>query len=128
MKNLAEAIRAASPAGRLPCRRAFDLAASLGIEPFVLGREVTAIGVKISHCELGLFGHTETGKGRIVNPDPEASLDLKREIAARLTGGRLPCRSAWEIAAEKGLSRLAVSCAAEGLGVHISSCQLGCFP
>lgn len=128
MKGLAEAIHAEAREGTLPCARATALAARLGVRPLFVGKEASRLSVKISHCELGLFGHPVAGKGRIVTAAAAVPEGLEKAIGSRLIGGRLPCRAAWEIAEEHGLPKLVVSSAAEALGVRISACSLGCFP
>jgi len=41
--------------GRLPCARAWGLAARFGMERMDLGRAVNALGVRIVQCQLGCF-------------------------------------------------------------------------
>lgn len=50
-----------------------------------------------------------------------------QEVKARSGDGRLPCRIAFEIAAELGVEPIAIGRAANRLGVKIIDCQLGCF-
>jgi len=40
---------------------------------------------------------------------------------------RLPCAAAWDIAAQAGISKMALSAACEALGIKIKPCQLGAF-
>ncbi len=127
METIAEEIRKAAPEGRLSCARAFELALALGLDPAAVGQEATSLDVRITHCQLGLFGANALGKGRIVKPALLTTEEEREAIRARLILGRLPCREAWAIAEETGRSRLAVAQAAEALGVRISACQLGCF-
>lgn len=128
MLTLDEAIRHAAPEGRLSCARAFLLAGDLGVEPLALGQAATSLAVSITHCQLGLFGYSDTGKGRVVTAAPDAAAEVGGSITSRLAQGRLPCREAWEIAKETGRSRLDIANAAEALAIRISLCQLGCFP
>ena len=127
MHGLGNAIRAALVEGKLPCAQAFVLAAKQEVEPSQAGQEASRLGIRINRCQLGLFGYEEQGEKRIVKPEASVSESLKEAIHARLVEGRLPCRAAWEIAEEHGLSKLEVANAVEGLKLRISACQLGCF-
>jgi hypothetical protein len=64
------------------------------------------------------------------NPDnlsPENLLKLEEKVKASLASGYLPCPVAWQIAANSGVSRIAVGEIADRLGVRITDCRLGCF-
>ncbi len=128
-ESLAQAIRGALVEGQLPCAEAFRLAEELKIKPATVGQAADELGVRISRCQLGLFGYgpKAEGKHRIVQPLPEVPPQVSQEILARLQEGRLPCAIAWGIARRLGLSKLEVSSAAEALKIKVSCCQLGCF-
>jgi len=53
---------------------------------------------------------------------------LQEKITASLANGKLLCAAAFEIARELKVSPREVGEAADGLGVKIVGCQLGCFP
>ncbi len=127
MNDLEGAIRSALVEGKLSCAQAFVVAAKQRVEPIKIGEKVTQLGLRINRCQLGLFGYEKQGEKRIVKPEASVSESLKEAIQARLVEGRLPCRAAWEIAKEQGLSKLEVANAVEGLKLRISACQLGCF-
>lgn len=127
MEVLEKAIRKALVGGRLPCAAAFSLAQRQAVDPLVVGEEANRLSIRISHCQLGLFGYQQTDKGRIVSPAEEVREDVEHALCAHLVHGRLPCKEAWEIALEQGLSKLEVANAAQALNVRISACQLGCF-
>lgn len=126
---LAEAVRGALVEGALPCAEAFRIAREQDMAPAEVGRAADELGIKVSCCQLGLFGYgpKAEGKHRIVQPLAEVPPELAAEIRARLVQGRLPCAAAWAVAEQMGRTRLEVSGAAEALGVRISRCQLGCF-
>ena len=128
-ESLAEAVRGALVDGALPCAEAFRIAKELKVAPAEVGRAADGLGVKVSRCQLGLFGYgpKAEGKHRIVQPLAEVPPELAAEVQARLVEGRLPCVAAWAVAERMGRTRLEVSGAAEALGVRISRCQLGCF-
>ena len=127
MGDLIRAMEEAQVDGRLPCPGAFAVASRLGLEPRRAGEEATRRGIKISLCQLGLFGHATEGKGRIVDAAIEVPPVVERALRSRLVQGKLPCRTAWDAAELLGLSRLEVANAAESLGIRIPACQLGCF-
>ena len=115
--------------GRLPCARAFGVSRHLSITPLQVGDIASAMSIRISQCQLGLFGYgpKSEGKHRTVVPAPKVSNELRATIEASLIGGRLPCKAAWAIATKFSCSRLSVSATAEALSIRISECQLGCF-
>lgn len=127
MEELEKAIHEALLEDKLPCARAFAVSEERGVSPRLVGREATRLRIRISRCQLGLFGYDDLGEKRIVKPAKEVPAELKAEIASRLVAGKLPCKAAWEIAARFKLSKLAVSSAVEALKIRFSDCQLGCF-
>ena len=127
MEKLAEAIRRELINGRLPCSRAFAITEEHGLSPRAIGDEATRQSIKISRCQLGLFGYDDLGERRIVKPAAEVSGALKEVISSRLVEGKVPCRVAWEIASERKFTKGEIAGAIERLGLRISNCQLGCF-
>ncbi len=127
MDTIEQQIRDHLVNGRLPCPHAFRIATELGITPSEVNQKATQLGIKISRCQLGLFGYDDLGKRSIVVPMQDVPEKLKAEIAAHLVDGKLPCAAAWEIAAQLRIGKVQVASAAEVLGIKISACQLGCF-
>ncbi|MGQ9492680.1 MAG: hypothetical protein ACUVR2_02815 [Anaerolineae bacterium] len=130
MQKIAEAIREALVEGELPCASAFVIAQRLGVEPLQVGMMADELGVRLSKCQLGLFGYgaKAEGKHRRVKPMQNVPAKIAAAIRAALgKDGKLSCAAAWQIAEELKISRQQVSDAAEGLGVRIGHCQLGAF-
>ncbi len=109
----------------LTCATAFRLAEELGASPQEMGRAADALGVRLAHCQLGLFGYGEPK--RVVQPAETVAADLEEAIKGGLILGRLPCAVAWSIANRFALTKREVADAAETLNVRISQCQLGAF-
>ena len=116
--------------GSLPCAQAYKIAAKLGIEPLKVGLAADDADVRLSRCQLGLFGYgpKAEGKHRIVKPMGEVPAELKAAIEAAIEGQGITCQKAWEIAAKLGIPKMHVSSACETLEVKITICQLGAFP
>ncbi len=110
---------------KLACAAAFEIAAKLNVSPISVGRTLDRIDCRITHCQLGLFGHHPEKK--IVTPEKEIELVLKTAIEAAAEDGRLSCLMAWNIAARFHIPKIKVSNACEGLGLKIKPCQLGAF-
>lgn len=130
MESIAEAIHQALVKGELSCVSAFIVAERLGVEPLQVGQEADALGVRLSKCQLGLFGYgpKAEGKHRRVTPMQKVPPDLAEAIRLALgEDGKLSCAAAWHIADQLGIAKQRVSDAAEGLGVRIVHCQLGAF-
>ncbi|HPO34774.1 MAG TPA: hypothetical protein PLG80_01840 [Syntrophales bacterium] len=111
--------------GLFPCRRAEKLAADLGIPLGEIGKALDLLGIKIVHCQLGLFGYPP--HGRIVQPAPAVAPELANAIEKALISGHLPCEKAWLIAEDFKMPRIDVASACECLKVKIKPCQLGAF-
>jgi hypothetical protein len=94
-----------------------------------VGVAVDFLETRITKCQLGLFGYPRERfpEGRAVEAAEEASPDIEAAIRGCLVEGRLPCKSAWEIAAERGIPKMAVAAACEKLKIRVKPCQLGAF-
>lgn len=110
--------------GRLPCEKAFAIARKLKVKPLAVGQKADEMGIKISRCQLGLFGYEGQ---KLVAPLSEIPPELGEEIRRRSREGKLTCAEAWGIARKLKRSKLQVSNVAETLGIRITQCQLGCF-
>jgi hypothetical protein len=110
---------------RLRCAEAFRIAERRGVAPLAVGEAADALEVRLSRCQLGLFGYGE--KKRIVAPADAVTPELEQAIREGMILDRLPCAAAWAVATRFGIARLDVANAAETLGIGISECQLGAF-
>ncbi|MCX7635688.1 MAG: hypothetical protein N2Z74_08095 [Syntrophales bacterium] len=111
--------------GEYPCAAAERLAAALDVPLAEVGVVLDLTETRISHCQLGLFGYHPVS--RIITAAAEVPPALEEAIRHALVAGRLPCSSAWAIAAAHGLPRMAVAVACEALQIKITACQLGAF-
>ncbi|MBM4465543.1 MAG: hypothetical protein FJ014_08335 [Chloroflexi bacterium] len=125
-QEIAAQIKESLTEGRLPCASAFKVARRLEVSPQQVGELADELNVKISRCQLGLFGHG-SDKGKSLEPAQEVGEELQARIRDRVIEGSLPCATAWDIASELTMKRLDVANAAESLGIRITQCQLGCF-
>jgi len=116
--------------GQLSCASAHKVAEVLGADPTQVGDEANSIDIRITRCQLGLFGFAPK-KGmpgyKVVNkldsPD-ETILAAVKEAAAE---GSASCLELWRIAKEHNISRLEIGNYAETLDTKVTPCQLGCF-
>jgi len=127
MNRLERAIRPALVHDKLPCAQAFAVAAKQRVAPIKIGEEATRLGIRISRCQLGLFGYEEQGEKRVVQPASSVDGELEEAVRTQLIDDRLPCVKVWEIAEEHALSKLEIASVVEGLSFRVSACQLGCF-
>jgi hypothetical protein len=116
--------------GHLPCAQAFAIAQTLALDPLAVGRAADEAGIRISRCQLGLFGYgpKAEGKHKIVHAMDDVPEHLSALLRAGAEGGEIPCASVWHAAAELHVSRLEAAGACEAMGLRVSPCQLGCFP
>jgi len=124
-QEIAARIKESLIEGKLPCAAAFKVARRLEVSPQQVGEVADELGVKISRCQLGLFGYGP--KGKPLEPAQEVEVELEARIRDRVVEGGLPCATVWDIAHELAMRRIDVARAAESLGVRITRCQLGCF-
>ncbi len=127
VSELDRAIRETTRTGFLPCAVAFSIAERLGVSPDAVRAAADGLGVRISICQLGLFGYDAFAERRAVHKLSAVPEELRSTLAAAVVDGRLPCAAAWRLADERGLPRLLFGSIAETLDVRISECGLGCF-
>jgi hypothetical protein len=125
-QEIATQIQESLTEGKLPCPSAFKVARRLGVSPQQVREMADELSVKVSRCQLGLFGYG-SDKGKSLEPAQEMGEELQARIRDRAIGEGLPCAAAWGIASELTMKRLDVANAAESLGIRITQCQLGCF-
>jgi len=111
--------------GKLPCAVAFDIAEHCQTSVLKVGKTVDLAGIRLSKCQLGLFGYSPENKilKTLENLDPE----LEQAIKAKQQDNVIQCAEIWEIAKNLGLRKLTVSFGCETLKLKIKGCQLGAF-
>ena len=80
--------------------------------------------IKITVCQLGLFGYPE---GKKIPVCDKVSEKLEDIIYDNLDSGKLPCAAAWSIAEKMKMKKPDVAAACEKFGIKINKCQLGAF-
>jgi hypothetical protein len=116
--------------GTLTCAEAFAVADRAGVSPLDVGRTADVLKVKLSHCQLGLFGYPGRGKGwdrsgAGLGPVPDGLEAAIKRRAGR--EGRVTCSDLWELAELYGVPKILVGDAADRIGIRIIECQLGVF-
>jgi hypothetical protein len=128
-QEIADRIKLYPQEGQLPCAVAHYIAAELGVTPLEVGQTADEMGVRVTMCQLGLFGYARKGRPayRIRTPMEHVPEDLANAIREATVDGRAPCAAVWQIAEAFDLSRLEMGNAVEGLGIKVKPCQLGFF-
>jgi hypothetical protein len=124
-ETIAAKIREKASENRLSCAEAHGIAENLNVAPADVGTAVDLLEVRITKCQLGLFGH-----GREKNiPELSGKIDpaMESAIKSALVNDRLTCSAAWEISKRFGVPKAMVAAASEVLKIKISACQLGTF-
>jgi hypothetical protein len=124
-ETISVTIRSKVRDGELTCADAEQICTKHGVAMAEVGRTLDLLEVRISRCQLGLFGYGTEGK--ILRPDNPTATELEKTIRSHLTDGRLPCKVAWEIAIEYKIPRMNVASLCEALKIKIKPCQLGAF-
>ncbi|HSJ58144.1 MAG TPA: hypothetical protein VLC95_13255 [Anaerolineae bacterium] len=128
-EQIQQAIMERLQEGRLPCAEAHAIAGHFGVDPLSVGQAADDAGIRISRCQLGLFGYgpKAEGKHKIVQPMENVPEQLAARLRAAVHGSGISCTDVWDIADDLEISRLEASNAVEALGLRVSRCQLGCF-
>lgn len=137
-QQLQQAMKEQLEDGKLPCRQAFAIAQELELEPIEVGLAASEAGIRISRCQLGLFGYgpKAEGKHKIVH----AMDKVPERLAARLRAEAevnllsedakpgITCTGVWRSADGLDYPRMKAASAVEAMGLKVTRCQLGCFP
>ncbi len=111
--------------GELACAVAFKIAAELDVSPSEIGKTVDLLDLKLSKCQLGLFGYKPHKKK--VTARKTQNEQMEASIRDALVDEKLACRDAWVISEQYNAPKMTVSSACEFLGIKIKPCQLGAF-
>ena len=120
-----QGIQEKAAGGHMSCAAAHTLAGSLGVSPGEVGMGMDLMEVKISKCQLGLFGYSPNKK--IVKAPETCPPSIAEAVRAEVRDGRISCEACWKIAGRLGASRLDVSGVVEALQLKVRPCQLGAF-
>ncbi len=123
--RIVEAVKQKAKGGMITCAAAFGIVKRLNTSPEEVGFTADRLEIKLAKCQLGLFGYSKDNIP--VKPLDKVPEDLEKAIKESLTGGRLACRSAWDIAERLGIRKMGVTAACNKLNIKLYSCQLGAF-
>lgn len=124
-ERIAEAIKSKVQDGTITCLEAHTIASTLGVSPQEVGANIDLLDVRIIECQLGLFGYE--GKTKIPPLPKDLNPQVESEVKSSLVNGKLPCKTAWEIADKFKLERPVITSLCESLNIKIGNCQLGAF-
>ena len=124
-ETVVDALKGEIKDGQISCAAAHEVAKQLERPPAAIGVALDLMEVRLSRCQLGLFGYKPDK--RIVKNIDHWGISLEKDIRAALVDSRLPCIEAWSIARRQNVSRLTVANVCESLGIKIRPCQLGAF-
>jgi len=127
MSDLEEKLLDSLRDGRLPCAFAFRVAQEMETGPETIGAEADRLGIRISRCQLGLFGYPAFRRKGLIQQVEVVPGDVAASLKSSATDGIVPCNELWRIAHDHGLPKIVVASAAETLDLQVSPCQLGCF-
>jgi hypothetical protein len=123
--SIAAAVEKRAVQGEIGCAKAFTVVSELQVSPSQVGLTLDLMEIRISRCQLGLFGYG--ADKRIVRAANAVSDELEKAIRDALVSGHLPCVAAWAIAERFGIPKMDVSSACEALKIRMKPCQLGAF-
>jgi hypothetical protein len=124
-EEIARAVTEKAKDGQITCAAAHSIAERMDAQPEEIGHAADFLGLRLTKCQLGLFGYGAEKKK--VAPAAEVPPALRQAIESSIVNGRLGCAAAWKIAKELQLKRMEVSSACEAMKIKLSTCQLGAF-
>jgi hypothetical protein len=123
--RIVEAVRRKATNNKISCASAHKIADETSAPPAEIGVALDLLEMRITNCQLGLFGHSPETK--VVKPSESVPPEIEEAIKRSLVNNRISCLSCWEIAARFGMAKMDVSSACEALDLKINACQLGAF-
>ncbi len=124
------AIRSRLSGAVLTCASAMAAADEGGADPLDIGRGADALGIRLTVCQLGLFGFPAGVKGWVyaeVTDRPVPSGFEEAVRAACSAEGGISCAALWDAAERFAVPRIQAGYVADSLGITVRSCQLGAF-
>ena len=112
---------------RISCSAAHKAAEELGVSPSEIGRNLDLLEVRITGCQLGLFGHGGKDRGKADFKLPAGAEKITAEIKRVAGDSGISCLELWRVAGENGCTKLEAAAICEESGIKIGSCQLGAF-
>lgn len=123
--EIAKKIESMADKDGLTCASAHRAAGDLRVSPLEVGIQADLMEIRITRCQMGLFGH---GKGsKNLDPAIEVGEELWKRLEEAGSEGRISCALCWEIAGEFKMKKLDLGSACEKLGLRVKPCQLGAF-
>lgn len=103
--------------GRMTCLKAFKVARLIGLKPIEMSDACASINIKITNCELGVFGKIKF---------KEYEKDIFKSLQQNFTQNkRVECKILWDEARTSTLRK--VGSAVKASDIDVTHCQLGCF-
>ena len=102
---------------KLSCLKAFKVARLIGLKPIEMSDACESIDVKITNCELGVFG-----KLKFSMFEEDIYNNLKQNFAQ---DKNLECKVLWDEARTSTLRK--VGSTVKQSDIEVVHCQLGCF-
>lgn len=103
--------------GKLSCLKSFKVARLIGLKPIEMSEACKSIDVKITNCELGVFG-----KIQFQNAETTIYSKIKQNFTQ---DKQVECKTLWYQARESTLRR--VGATVKHSDIEVTHCQLGCF-
>lgn len=125
-KAYADKLAGLSSDGIITCAAAHKVAESLNVPPEQIGIQIDLLELRITRCQLGLFGYT-TNSGKKLDAGVQINDDLETELKNSVTNGHISCKMCWDIAAAAKAKRLDIGSVCEKNQIRIKPCQLGTF-
>lgn len=103
--------------GKLGCLKAFKVARLIGKQPSEMAELTKSLNVKITNCELGVFGNLQFN---------DADFNLYKNMSNKLEmNKKIECKDAWKHARLSTLKN--VGSTIKNTDLEVTYCQLGCF-
>ncbi len=125
-ERIAEVLKAEAENGRLSCTAAHRIASELGVSPAETGRNMDLLEIRITGCQLGLFGKDKDEVDKTLPSEDDVDV-LKEIIEEDSRNGGISCRTLWTAAEKAGSTKAQAAAVCDLMSIKIHSCQLGAF-
>ncbi|MBI4286647.1 MAG: hypothetical protein HY670_12230 [Chloroflexi bacterium] len=123
---LAQELKAAVRDNHVTCAVAWEIAGRHKVSKQHVGDILNQLRIRITDCQLGCFVVKKALHDDLFGKQVDQS--VAERVESSLIKGCLPCAVTFKVAGDLGITPKEVGDAATLMRVHISRCQLGCFP
>lgn len=128
-QRISSALKQIVKENNISCVAAHKSARDLSVSPCDIGVQADLMELRITHCQLGLFGYKGGEKKIDLGVEIPSAMDqaIEKIVENSDNKDRISCLEAWNLAEKLGAEKIDVASACEKKEIRIKPCQLGAF-